>query len=98
MTIRTTETSVTFRRPFRLRGVGRELPAGAYRVETDEELLQNTSFLAYQRVATMLHLPPTASSPIFASILKVDGNELEAALLRDQADVTATPPLASRPG
>ena len=54
MTIRTTRTTVTFKHPFALRGYDGVLPAGDYRVLTDEELIDGLSFLAYRRVATLI--------------------------------------------
>jgi hypothetical protein len=56
MTTRTSKKTVTFRRPFVLGGFDEVLPAGAYSVETDEELLEGISFPAYRRVLTVIHL------------------------------------------
>ena len=39
MTMRTTSKTVTFHRPFWLKGVDRLLPPADYRVVTDEELI-----------------------------------------------------------
>jgi hypothetical protein len=50
MTTRTSNKTVTFRRPFVLGGFDEVLPAGAYCVETDEELLEGMSFPAYRRI------------------------------------------------
>ena len=47
MTMRTSRRTVTFARPFSLRGIETEQPAGTYAVETDEELLEGLSFPAY---------------------------------------------------
>ncbi len=44
MTTRTNARIVTFARPFLLKGIDRELPAGDYRVVTDEELIEGLSF------------------------------------------------------
>lgn len=77
MTRRTSETTVTFGRPFRLPGFDEPLPAGSYRVETDEEPIEGLSFTAYRRVLTVLHLRDGA--------LTVDPAALEAALERDRA-------------
>ena len=49
MTIRTSTKTVTFRRPFWLKGVDRLLPAADYRVVTDEELIEGLSFFLCQR-------------------------------------------------
>jgi hypothetical protein len=47
MTMRTTEKTITFHRPFCLKGVDRLLPPADYRVMTDEELIEGLSFPAY---------------------------------------------------
>ena len=54
MPTRTSSKTVTFGRPFWLKGVDRTLPAGDYRVTTDEELIEGLSFPVYRRVATMI--------------------------------------------
>jgi hypothetical protein len=43
--------------PFELKGVDRILPAGDYRVVTDEELIEELSFPVYRRISTMIFLP-----------------------------------------
>lgn len=84
MTIRTSTKTVTFMRSFVLGGFDEELPAGAYRVETDEELLGGISFPAYRRILTLIHLHEKPGQPGLARTLTIDPNELDAALLRDQ--------------
>ncbi len=42
-------------RPFVLPGVDGLQPAGTYDVDTDEESIDDVSFLAWRRVATMIH-------------------------------------------
>ncbi len=54
MIARTLSKTVVFSKPFLLKGVDRILPAGDYRVVTDEELIEGLSFPAYRRVATMI--------------------------------------------
>jgi hypothetical protein len=44
MTTRTSNKMVTFALPFLLKGIDREIPAGSYRVVTDEELVEGLSF------------------------------------------------------
>jgi hypothetical protein len=44
MTTRTRNTLVVFHHPFELKGVDRILPAGEYRVMTDEHLIEELSF------------------------------------------------------
>ena len=60
MTTRTHERIWTFGKPFMLKGVDRLLPAGSYRVATDEELIEGLSFPVYRRVATMIFVPGQA--------------------------------------
>ncbi|MBR0785594.1 hypothetical protein [Bradyrhizobium iriomotense] len=57
MTIRSRHETVTFRHPFHIRGIARELPAGAYEVVTDEETIEGLSFEVWRRVATMITVP-----------------------------------------
>jgi hypothetical protein len=52
---------VTFNHPFRIKGIERQLQAGAYEVVTDEELIEGLSFPCFRRVATMIMVPATAS-------------------------------------
>ncbi len=47
MIARTLSKTVVFSKPFLLKGVDRILPAGDYRVVTDEELIEGLSFPAY---------------------------------------------------
>jgi hypothetical protein len=65
MTIRTSKKTVTFRRPFALGGFDEALPAGAYSVETDEELLEGISFPAYRRILTVIRLHSKSDHPGF---------------------------------
>jgi hypothetical protein len=57
MTIRSRHETVTFKHPFHLRGITRELPAGAYDVVTDEETIDGLSFEVWRRVATLITVP-----------------------------------------
>ena len=78
MSSRTTSRTVTFPRPFTLRGLDGEQPAGNYVVETDEELIDELSFPVYRRTATWLLLPQRPGSG--AQVARVDPDELDAAL------------------
>jgi hypothetical protein len=57
MTTRSRREMVTFLHPFRMKGVDCLLPAGAYQVITDEEMIEGLSFAAFRRVATMIMVP-----------------------------------------
>ena len=62
MTTRSRHETVTFAHPVRIRGIDRLLPAGAYEVITDEEMIEGLSFPAFRRVATMIMVPASARS------------------------------------
>jgi hypothetical protein len=83
MITRTWRKSVTFKHPFILKDVGRELPAGTYEVVTDEELLEALSFPVYRRVSTMIMVPTASASPSSMEMLQVDPLQLAAAEARD---------------
>lgn len=83
--IRTTSSTIVFRRPFQLAVLDAPLPAGPYAVDIEEELLPGLSFAAYRRVAAWLTLPPRPGGAVLAEILRLDPAELDAALARDAA-------------
>ena len=75
MTIRSRREIVTFRHPFRIRGLDRLLPAGAYEVVTDEEMIEGLSFPSFRRIATMILAPcapPHQGTTEMLSITPVD--------------------------
>jgi hypothetical protein len=84
MVTRTTIKSVTFKRPFVLGEFDEVQPAGVYRVETDEELLEGISFPVYRRTLTMIHLHASPGHPGRTQMLDVNPTDLEAALERDK--------------
>ncbi len=85
MTMRTSKKTVTFRKPFILGGFDEVLPAGAYSVESDEDLLEGVSFPAYRRVLTVIHLHAKPGYPNRTQTLTIVPSELDAALERDKA-------------
>ena len=85
MTVRTSQMTVTFTRPFSLSGIDEAQPAGTYTVQTHEELLPGLSFLAYRRIATLIFLPSRPGGAFVEQLVDVDPLELEAAQERDAA-------------
>jgi hypothetical protein len=86
MTIRTTRTTVSFSQPFKLKDLDDIQPAGDYLLDTDEELIEGLSRLAYRRVATLLHLPSTfRPQSSRTEVVLVSPAELDAALERDRS-------------
>ena len=59
MATRSRRETVTFKHPFRIKGIDRLLPPGAYEVITDEEMIEGLSFASFRRVATMITVPAT---------------------------------------
>jgi hypothetical protein len=59
--------------------------AGSYRLESDEELLEDLSFPVYRRTATYIVLPGQPGSMILTQTIKIDPAELEIVLKRDVA-------------
>lgn len=82
MTTRTARTTVTFTRRFAFDGIEGEHPPGTYDVDTDEELIEDLSFLAWRRVATAIHLPKGGAMQMH----RIDPAELDANLAADAAD------------
>jgi hypothetical protein len=78
---RTREDHVTFHAPFSIKGVDGVLPAGSYRIVTEEAAIDDLTFLAYRRVSTAIAVPIGAASEEMAII---DPKDLEAALERDR--------------
>jgi hypothetical protein len=75
MTTRSRRETITFRHPFQIKGIDRLLPAGAYEVITDEEMIEGLSFASFRRVATMIMVPaaaPRSSTMEMISIGSVD--------------------------
>jgi hypothetical protein len=80
--MRTRHDTWTFGQPFLLKGVDRLLPAGDYRVATDEELIEGLSFSAYRRVATMIFVPG-ATQRASLEMVGIDPMDLQAAHEKD---------------
>jgi hypothetical protein len=83
MTIRTSSKTVSFTRPFLLKGVDRVLAAGQYRVTTDEELIEELSFPVYRRVATMIFVPADSQNSSSVEMVAIDPRDLQDAQDRD---------------
>lgn len=84
MTVRATTRTVTFHRPFYLKGVDRLLPPADYRVVTDEELIDGLSFAAYRRVSTAIFVP--AESGCAIEMVSIDPLDLQAAQDQDEVE------------
>ena len=57
------------------------LPPGVYTVVTDEECIEELSFSAYRRIATLMLVPAQTGSAV--EMVTIEPSDLEAALARD---------------
>ena len=90
MITRTRRTTSCFARPFRLRGVDRELPPGNYEILSEEALIEELSFPVYRRVSTAIVVPGQIASSI--EMVTIDPLDLAAA-----QDEDASPPHKKEP-
>ena len=78
MTMRSRRETITFQHPFRIKGIDRLLPPGAYQVITDEEMIEGLSFAAFRRVATMIRIPAETGRAVgVISIGSVDRSDAQ---------------------
>jgi hypothetical protein len=79
MTMRSRRETITFKHPFRIKGIDRLLPPGDYEVITDEEMIEGLSFASFRRVATMIMVPAAArgSTMEMLSVGSIDLSEAQ---------------------
>src|SRR3954471_23507815 len=91
MTTRSRRETITFLHPFRIKGIDRLLPPGAYDVITDEEMIEGLSFPSFRRVGTMIMVPgaPPRSSTVemifIGAVDLADAQRIDASAPRDTA-------------
>jgi hypothetical protein len=85
MTIRTTQAIVHFSTPFRLPGFDAVQPAGDYRVDHDEEIVEGQTLIAWRRLGAFIHLPAIGKPSLRQQMVPVTADELHAALEQDRA-------------
>jgi hypothetical protein len=84
MNTRTTQTVVRFESAFWLPGFDASQPPGEYLVDRDEEPIEVASHLAWQRVATFIHLPAISAASATRQMVPIDPVLLDRALEQDQ--------------
>ncbi|MDH7797556.1 MULTISPECIES: hypothetical protein [unclassified Beijerinckia] len=84
MTSRTLQTVVCFSLPFALPGFDTLQPAGEYRVDHDEELIDGVSRLAWRRIGSFIHLPAIALHGSTQQMVPISPAYLDAALEKDR--------------
>lgn len=85
MEMRSTTVTVTFRQGFFLPGHEAPFPAGTYEVLSEDERLEGLTFEAYRRVATFLRIRGQGAAAGRTELQPVSQQDLDAALLADQA-------------
>ncbi|MFC3206087.1 hypothetical protein [Aquamicrobium soli] len=84
MTSRTTQTVVHFSTPFRLPDFDTVQPAGDYRVDHDEEVIEGASWLAWRRVGSFIHLPGIGMRGLTQQMVPINLADLDAILEKDK--------------
>jgi hypothetical protein len=84
--MRTKTRTVSFTRPFALSGIDGLLPAGSYRVDTNEETIDSLSRLAWRRVATTIEVEANGET----KILTISPAEMDELLRCDNAEVATS--------
>jgi hypothetical protein len=77
MSTRTTDTIIHVSARFELPDIDGIHPPGDYKIVQDEELIEGLSRLAYQRVATFIHLPSISAGSRMRRFVKIDPVLLE---------------------
>lgn len=83
MTMRTRRETVIFKHPVRINGIERLLPAGAYEVVTDEEMIEGLSFPSFRRIATMIMVPGATPHHHSVEMIAISSIDLADAQHRD---------------
>lgn len=83
MTTRTIRSIAVFNSAFNLGGIDGELSAGSYRIESEEELIESLSFVAFRRVETTIELPAIGSVSLKRQVVAIDPLDLAMAQDRD---------------
>lgn len=84
MTRRSVDSVVTFEQAFIINAQTERMPAGAYRLTIEEELIEGLSFAAYHRTSTILEVPAIGTVSASKQYMQVAADDLDAALQRDR--------------
>ena len=84
MTTRTTQSTIRFSSPVKLPGLDQPLPAGEYRIDLDEESIDDLSRIAWRRTGAFIHIPAIGSRSLTRQMLPIAPAELDSALEKDR--------------
>jgi hypothetical protein len=90
MTVRTTRSTMVFRRSFHIQWIDHALPPGSYEVVTEDEQLHGISFLAFRRLQTYIYRQSDAKRKGLEQSYDVDPEDLAAAFARDGMELDAS--------
>jgi hypothetical protein len=76
MNTRSRRETVHFKHAFRIKGIDRLLPPGAYEVVTDEEMIEGLSFPSFRRVRTMIMVPCAATRQSATEMISIGSIDL----------------------
>jgi hypothetical protein len=79
---RTRTETIHFRQPFRLKSIPDPMPAGAYVMQVEEELIQGLSFPAWRRTSVTITRQGVSAGRLIQSFSVVPA-ELEVAIAAD---------------
>lgn len=85
---RTLLSEVMFLHPFCLTSMAEPVPAGVYRIITEQEELSGMSFIAYRTVAAFLQLPALGQWSAQVRQVPISLDELATSLAADRAGIT----------
>lgn len=92
MTKRTTQTIIDFTSPFLLPSFDTRQPAGRYRIDYDEEMIEGATRLAWRRVGAFVFLPAVDSPGLTRQMVPLSMTDLSALL--DTASAASASPSA----
>ncbi len=85
-----THTTVEFRHPTAIKGVGGILTVGSYLIETDQEQISTLSFVSYRRVLTTIFVPADAGLNAGRQVIVIAPEAPQAALDTDYSTEPAS--------
>ncbi|NMD07352.1 MAG: hypothetical protein GYA66_05170 [Phyllobacteriaceae bacterium] len=81
--MRSRRKTISFSKPFSLKGLDGPQPAGDYVIVTDETKINTTLFEAWKRVSTQIRLPSLAVDTGIEQYTTIEPGDLEDALRSD---------------
>ncbi len=80
---RTNRSVIHFSSPFMLPGFDAPQPAGDYRVDLEEEMIEGLSRVAWRRTLSFIHLPAIGSRATGSQMVPVMPADLDQAIQKD---------------